>query len=450
MNILFVLPEFPPQYGGGIATYYRTLLPAIVAQGHTVHVLVGSAYTNDHPRRDEQGYTVEFLNVGRRARATEKFTAYEAVPPLRRTLGAAWALFQQAERGEGYDLIETTDFGLLFLPWIAASDTPPVQIQLHASNGQIDAREPKEGGAMRGHMTRLLEMQGLAQADALQTHARANADCWQNRLGRRVGHCPPPLHPRPLSEEVSTLPSPEAAGFVAGRIQYWKGPTVLCEAQARLGNKAPRIDWAGRDTEYQAVGQSMSDYLADAFPGVWGESIRPIGEISPEDVALRQRAAEFVVVPSLWDVFNYTAAEAMREGSVVICSDGAGACDVIEDGRNGFVVPADDAGALAEKIGVVCALRAEERKRVGRAGRDTVQQELAPQNVARRRMETYEGLRERDEANPDTRWLEEAVRPNGKFEIRGGRPLAVLDRLPLRKMVRYVARRTWKKVTTSQ
>jgi len=140
MRVLFVLPEFPPQYGGGIATYYGALVPALAAEGHEVDVLVGSAFTKDHESWESEGVHVEYLDTDRRREAFGAFTAYEAVPPLRRTLAAGWALFEQAgEEGSSYDVVETTDFGLLFLPWVSR-DTPPVLVQLHARHGQVDAR----------------------------------------------------------------------------------------------------------------------------------------------------------------------------------------------------------------------------------------------------------------------------------------------------------------------
>lgn len=442
MKILFVLPEFPPQYGGGIATYYDSLVSALAAAGHDVKILVGSAFTNSHPTREEDSYTVEFLDVDRRERAIEEFTSYEAVPQLRRTMGAAWALFQQADHGAEYDLIETTDFGLLFLPWVASEKTPPVLVQLHASNGQVDAREPKEGHALQGHLMRMLEVRGLAGADVLQSNGRANARRWSQRLDRDVAYCPPPLSPKPsvVAEEPSR--STTAPGFVAGRVQYWKGPTVLCEAQSHLGGDAPRIDWAGRDTAYRKVGESMSSYLENTYPEVWGRSVRPIGEIPPEEVAQRQRAAQFVVVPSIWDVFNYTAAEAMRAGSVVICSEGAGAADLIEHGTNGFKVPEEEPEALAEVIGRVAALPSANRKKIGEKGRRTVEQELDPERIARRRLRIYENLDSRNnKSDTDRTWLAEAVRPGGKFEVQPERPLAFLDQHAISNIGRYLIRR---------
>jgi glycosyltransferase involved in cell wall biosynthesis len=445
MNLLLVIPEFPPQYGGGIATYYEALIPAMAAEGHEVDVMVGSAFTKDSPRREQDGYSVEFLDLDRRRRATEKYTAYEAVPSLRRTLAAAWALYQQSDGGEGYDVVETTDFGLTFLPWIVADDTPPVLVQLHASNGQVDAHEPKEGQALQGHLTRLLEMQGLSHADGLQSNGRHNAQAWSERLGRDVWYGPPPLSQSTDARHGSSPKNVEAEGFVAGRIQYWKGPTVLCEAQAHLSTDAPQIDWAGRDTNYRSAGSSMSDYLDETYPDVWRESVRPVGEIPPDRVAIRQAAAEFVVVPSLWDVFNYTAVEAMRAGSVVVCSEGAGAAELITHGQNGLTVPAGDAEALAEAIQTASHLPNKRQQSIERAAQETVRKELSPQAIARDRADVYRRTQRREASTSVPAWLTEAVKPDGEFEV-SSRPLAFLDELSAWDIGRYMVRRTWKKL----
>jgi len=447
MKVLLVVPEFPPDHRGGIATYYQALVPALVEQGVEVDVLVGSAFTGDHKPRKEDGYHIAFLNTDRRRRAFKQFTAYEALPSLRRTLAAAWALFEQAGRGEGYDIVETTDFALLFLPWVVSNDSPPVLVQLHASNGQVDAREPKKGRALQGHLMRMLEVRGLAGADALQSNGRANARRWSRRLNRDVTYCPPPLSAQFPTETKEETVSTDAPGFVAGRIQYWKGPTVLCEAQSRLGDNAPRIDWAGRDTAYREVGESMSSYLANAYPEVWGQSVRPIGEILPEEVARRQHAAQFVVVPSIWDVFNYTAAEAMQASSVIICSDGAGASDLIEHGSNGFKVPADEPELLAEAIQHVAALSATRREKIGERGHQTIKRELDPKRIARRRLRTYENVDPKNnKLDTDRTWLAESVRPGGKFEVQSQRPLAFLDQHGISDIGRYLVRRVWDRI----
>ena len=442
MNILFTVPEYGND-AGGIASYYKTLVPKVTSQGHSVDVLVASAFTSPRPSYEEHGAQVEFLDPERREKAFAALDAYEAVPSLRQTLAAAWAVFEQAGRGSGYDVVETTDFGLLFLPWVAFDDTPPTLVQLHASNGQVDAHEPMEGKVFQGHFTRLLECQGLERADALQSYSPMNAQKWEERVQRTVTSCPPPL-------DVSAVNTSEAAtntsdGFVAGRIQYWKGPTVLCEALARLGDYAPRIEWAGRNTSYRAADQSMTEFLERSYPSVWGQTIQPVGQIPREEVLRRQAAAEFVVVPSIWDVFNYTAAEAMAMGTVVICSEGAGAADLIEPEKNGFRVPAEDPAALAEAIRKVTALPPDERTRIGKRAQNAVAERLDPQRIAERRVETYRSVSAQDKVGGDPEWLREAIRPEGAFDV-PSKPFAFLDHLPLRSLAKYVVRRVIRKI----
>jgi glycosyltransferase involved in cell wall biosynthesis len=56
------------------------------------------------------------------------------------------------------------------------------------------------------------------------------------------------------------------------------------------------------------------------------------------------------VQPSVTEGFGIEVAEALSYGRPVICSNGAGACDLIENGINGFIVPKRDPKAIADKI----------------------------------------------------------------------------------------------------
>jgi hypothetical protein len=120
VKLLFVLPEYLPQHGGGIITFYRTWLPLLASRGHDVHVLVGSAFTMSDEARPRviDGVHVEVLDRQRFLAHLPAFSHYAATPGLQGYLAAAWALFEQAKGGGDFDLVETTDWGLLFAPWI--------------------------------------------------------------------------------------------------------------------------------------------------------------------------------------------------------------------------------------------------------------------------------------------------------------------------------------------
>lgn len=134
MKLLFVVPEFPPHFGGGIITFYRSLLPALQRCGHDVHVLVGSATTDTPPPYVYEGVSVTSLEHERFRDYLPRFATYAATPIVQRWLAAAWAIYDQVDGGRGYDLVKVCDWGLQHVPWTVAPETPPTVVQLHGTS----------------------------------------------------------------------------------------------------------------------------------------------------------------------------------------------------------------------------------------------------------------------------------------------------------------------------
>jgi teichuronic acid biosynthesis glycosyltransferase TuaC len=80
--------------------------------------------------------------------------------------------------------------------------------------------------------------------------------------------------------------------------------------------------------------------------------IRLAGAVAPDEVATWMRAADVVVVPSRAEALGVAAVEALACGIPVVAADVGGLPEVVEDGRNGRLVPPGDPaairGALAE------------------------------------------------------------------------------------------------------
>ena len=432
MKLLFVLPEYPPSYGGGIGSFYGALLPALVAQGHQVDVFLGSAFVHGRDGYRLDGVNITVLQTERLERFLEVFEHYRMLPELRRYLAAAWALFEQAKDYGPYDVVEVVDWGMMFVPWVLDGLQPTI-VHMHGSSGQIDFRDPSPSGALQGHLLRMLEAATLRDATALHTHSIANQKEWASITEQKVMNLPPPL----IVGESPRNRRSGGEGLVVGRIQKWKGPTVLCEALQILGSQAPEVTWAGRDTRFGEKGSSMDEHLTRTYPGVWREKVKPIGEVVPSQVSRMQAEAGFVIVPSLWDVYNLTAVEAMGAGAVVVCSTGAGAVDLIEHGVNGFAFPADDPRALADTIRAVMALTAGERDAISAAARDTVTRQLAPEVIAKRKVRAYEKAMDAFVGRDVDEWVRAAVSPATSGD--GG--LAFLDHQPLRDLLGYTGSR---------
>ena len=443
MKLLFILPEYLPHPGGGIITFYRALLPQLVAEGHEVHVIVGSAMSAEANRNPIviDGVKVESLDQQLRDKYHQQFQAYASMPWLRRHLAAAWAIYEQAEKGDGYDMVEATDWGLLFIPW-ALQQQVALLVRMHGSIGQIDIHDPVAGEEAQGQLVRLIERQALSFANTVQTYSAANTLFWQQQTGRDVECLYPAWQPFAQTGEKAAATD---RGLVLGRLQRWKGPQVLCEALQILGNKAPMVEWMGRDSAFDNRQRTTGQYLAEKFPSIWQKRLLHCPPQAPEIAAAKQASAAFAVVPSSWDVFNFTCVEAMGQGVPVICSTGAGASSLIEDGVNGFVFESENPQALANAIARCTAMTQQQRNAMADAARATTSRELNPEKVAEQYLLAYEAtIKKLPQAVAQDNWLRRACAPTEEKVDQ----LSFLDNLPLKDLMRYVWQRGKKKLSS--
>lgn len=436
MRVTLLTPEFST-FGGGITTFYRQLSGPLSELGVTIRVVEGSAFhAGERAARMVDGVAVETLEQDRLFRWWERFAQYGATPGIRRHLAAAWAMWEQAGRGEDADVVEAADWGMLFVPPAVEASTPLI-VQGHGSIGQIAMHDPVVSEATNETLCRLLEDGVLRRAQGLQTSTAANAAFWRSQLQRDsqiirpAWALPPAVDPGALTDR----------GLVVGRVQAWKGPDVVCRALALMGLKAPAIDWIGRDIAPSPRSQPYSASLRAAFPDIWGKRILHHDQMPPEAVWRRQGQALFNLAPSTWDVFNFTAIEAMASGRPTIVSSGAGMSELIVDGENGFVFPNRDAEALAARIDRVLGAGPEALARIGAAGRDTIRRELNPNTVAQARLAAYRTAISQFEScppQPIQGWLGTACRPS---DGRAPPGLAFLEGFPMRGIAGHLAGR---------
>ena len=117
---------------------------------------------------------------------------------------------------DGYDVVEVTDWQLLFLPWVGMGSRAVVNVSLHGSCGQLASYDPTPETTSDADFVRLLEAQGLAAADHIQANSHANAREWTERTGREVQVIPPMIG----IGESSTAPHANSStgGLVVGRL----------------------------------------------------------------------------------------------------------------------------------------------------------------------------------------------------------------------------------------
>lgn len=424
----------PDSGGGGIFQFYNQLIQEM--EKH-VEVLVVLADPFETPCEALPFRNVQFVRQedSEPIRQTLLRGPLSAYPQLTRMLAVAYAAWDKV-CAWGPDIAEFCDWPLTFAPAVL-TQTLPYVVQCHGSIGQIAEHDPQHGQSLEAHMVQMLEPQLLAAAHHVQSYSQANADFWRNTANRPVSMIRPAMA-LPTSSHGHDI-RPDAAVF--GRLQRWKGPHVLCEALRTLGARAPEITWYGGVKPWGTENLSAERHLAGAYPEVWGRSLHHHGPVDRQSVADIQARSLFNVIPSTWDVFNFTAVEAMASGRPTIVSTGAGASELIRDGDNGFVHRNEDPVSLAAAIDRVLSMTESQRSEIGAAGQATIRDELDPARIAAQRLAAYSKAIDDFATSPPRRpnaWLCELLhrQPAQHFDRED-----ILETVPIRLLARHLKTR---------
>ena len=154
--------------------------------------------------------------------------------------------------------------------------------------------------------------------------------------------------------------------FTIGAQAYDKGSVHLVEAMRRLWEQ-------GCDAHLVLAGPVMGDF--ETYFRSLPEPVRArchlLGFISEEDKRDLLDAGDVFAMPSRTDSFGIVYLEAWWYHKPVIGARAGGVPDVIDDGRDGYLVPFGDVARLAEAIGALLADRAKARK-FGESGHQKV------------------------------------------------------------------------------
>ena len=409
MKLLYILSEYLPDSGGGIITHYSRILPGLVQRGHTVKVVLASRDKLDRPPYEIDGVAVEPLKSAFWEQYADRFSRWAGLDIFQFMLPAAWAAWAQAQENFDCDVVEATDWAMLFAPWVASERKAPVVVSLHGSCGQVDWHVNPTSRSLDGDLVRVTEATAMRSADVLHANSRANAEFWREKVGREITVIPPAHGIDPSGDGISSASGPTNHGLVVGRLQNWKGAEVLCKA-LRLAPEI-KVEWVGGDTKWEGSNVMASKHLAENYPDVFGHNLLWTGNLDRLAVRRKMNGATFLVVPSLWDVFNLTVAEGMEAGLPVICSRAAGAEMLVENGRNGFLFDPADAGELAGQLRETAALDPQNRAVIGKRARQSVSEMLAPDKIIGMLEASYrEASRHRSSGAPDP-WCRALLSP---------------------------------------
>jgi glycosyltransferase involved in cell wall biosynthesis len=343
---------FSPHYGtmGGVRSIIDTLARAARDAGHEVAAVVDA----DAGRAPGAARALRLYPFPARAREIRRLQRFAQKFPV----GAMRLV--AAVRAASPDVVSVHCMRR-FAPYTAllrrATGVPQV---LNLQEGALPPGTPENAGLFR-----LL----VRAADAVAACSADAAD-YARRVGhaRRVtvvpnGYDPAELRPAP------PFPHPRPYVLGLGRLESQKGFDVLIDALSRLGDAGVDLLLAGEGSARTAL---------EALAGSRGvaDRVRLLGATDRPTTLALLRGAVVVACPSRFEGLPLVCIEALAVGRPVVASAVNGIPELIRDGETGFLVPPDDAGALAGAIRRV--LRApDEAARLAARGRAAVERDHA-------------------------------------------------------------------------
>ncbi|CAG0947172.1 glycogen synthase [Anaerolineae bacterium] len=181
------------------------------------------------------------------------------------------------------------------------------------------------------------------------------------------------FHPIEANDSPTHLPDDHTVLFV-GRIDPIKGIDVWFRAMGLVAQEHP--SWRehlyacliGGDVDDESLPDTeLARLRALANELEIADRVSFLGKRSQESLPSNYATADVIVMPFLYESFGMVALEAMACGTPVVTSDVGGLPFVVRHGETGFLVPARDLQALADRLGQLLA-DPRLRKRLGECG----------------------------------------------------------------------------------
>ena len=336
-------------YTGGIGRHLAALLPALVARGIDVDLVVFSADTA-LPDVDLGGVRiVGFVSTAGMPRLIE-------LPLRTRRL-------RTILRRRGYDRVFLPEWGGL---GSALARSAPLVTNLatsmriaNAVSGLAVTDLPRLTRLVVAMQNRLEDRQIERSAGLISiSHAMlSRTETLFRRLppARVVGNC---IDVDGVA--AAALHAPVPAGWpdgdapvvlFLGRLERRKGVTDAVAAfgavSARFGSARLVLAGASGDRRFEP---DRAELLA-AVPPEARERVVWLGHVGGDELYRAIATSAVVLCPSRWEGFGNVALEVKAIGRPLVCTTGSGFDDFCTDGEDSLMVPPDDPAALAEAIG---------------------------------------------------------------------------------------------------
>jgi phosphatidylinositol alpha-1,6-mannosyltransferase len=418
--VLLIGAPLPPPFGG-VARYVQLVLPALARRGYRIRIVHpgrGPAPPLEDLPGDAKNVVVEYpgalrlaLWLLRRPGMLATLLGWYAKALVRvpryavRELAMAASLIRSAERllaGERPAIVHGFD-----TPWSYGAATLLVARESQARSMFSFFGDVLPHAAELEHLDSTSKpfstasravLRGVDLAASMTNHCR--------ELVRHVGLSPEdvalvrvigdmePFNPGVDGEAIRARHGNGPLLLFVGQLRARKGPHLLVDALPAIRERFPaaRAIFVGPD-------YGQRDELGSRAAGLGVEdAVDVVGPVADSELPAYYAAADVFAFPTMTTIecLGLSFIQAMFAGVPVVATRIAGAPEVIRNGIDGLLVEPGDASALARGISEVLVLPDDDRRALGRRGRERAGELFEKQAVLNDLLGAYENLLARD------------------------------------------------------
>lgn len=340
---------------GGAQRVISVVANQLAEFGHEVHLVVFRRYENEYPVSDK----VRLHSIAGSQKEYDTITGFRRVRILRKMIRT---IKPQAAVGflEGGYGMYISSLGLRFVK-VASARVNPVYLL-------------EEGGS-RGLLNRLW----FRHADAVVMQTEGQIRLLPRNCGwRNCKVIANPVSDAALETTEYDCSRPFARIVMAGRLDEQKDYPMAIDAMRIVHERMPelRMDIFGEGDDLAMLEGKIRESGLEGVVNLKGWTRNVLAEYAASDV---------YVMSSRYEGMPNSLMEAMACGLVCISTNcETGPSDLIDDGKNGFLVPVGDSAALAGRIMDVAGMTGEKRAEIGKAARRLMAEEFSSEKIGRK------------------------------------------------------------------
>lgn len=385
MHIVLISREFwESKRGGGIATYMRLIAEGMIARGHRVTVITASDDTREEQTTTQGNLTIIFLSKAdfiltdvehSNLPFLKKFRLFYRFFSFRKKIRSIVGSLGQM------DIIEVQEYGAeglylndLAVPLVVRLQTPALLDRKTKGVKPFNLKNSPDW------FTGYFENRVVKRAKYITACSFALKEWADEFIGlqpvlEEVIYNPVKIYSLPT--EGRDIFEEPLRMIYAGTVSEEKGVGDLIQAIRILRNNEISItlDIAGKLGSYGK--QLLEDLTSENADWCTFH-----GHVSKPELMDLYSNASMACFPSWWEAMGLVCVEAMYAGPIVIGSNSGGMIEIIEDGKDGFLVDPKSPEDIAAKIIHIIQLPKEEKIRISHAAQEKVLKLFSVEHVA--------------------------------------------------------------------